>query len=332
VLESLAALAGVALLSFACDGAPVDVGDAVDVPPAAPPAELPQGAVIDLGMDAAPSQPMEGFSLPERVGSRLASWSEGELSSVAFQLRGGAREYEVAFLVEPYHMLGDVPVGISLNKRSLVDTTLAPGWRAYRVVVPGSRIVAGQNELAFHYEKTGRPSDFDPRSSDVRELSTRFDQIQVQPITERVQLAFGSKNALALAALGDGWARDPGDRGTGTWTVANRAVITFHIAMPEARFAQYGLSLSARTPRGVVDRSVSLTLNGAPLGRLAFHEKKATLVIDVASERLKAENELVLEFAKLEPPTRADPRSTDKRLLGLRVFELEVAPKALASQ
>jgi hypothetical protein len=323
------------LLLIACQDAPVDLGDAVDAPPPAPPAppaEPPAGAVIDLGIEAPPTHSMDGFSLPERVGSRIASWSEGELSTIAFDVRGGAKSYQVAFLAEPYHMLGEVRVGISLNKRPLTETTVLRGWRAYRVVAPGDRVGAGHNVLAFHYSKTGRPSDFDPRSNDLRELSVRFDQIQVQPITDSVELAFGSKNALALAALGDGWARDPSDRGTGTWTIASRALIEFQLARPEAGPSVYSLSLAARTPRGVAERSVSLTLNGAPLGTLRFQDEKATAVVDVPAERLKADNELALEFSKLEPPAALDRNSKDSRLLGLRVFELDVAPKALASQ
>jgi hypothetical protein len=183
----------------------------------------------------------------------------------------------------------------------------------------------------------------------------RFDQIQIQPITRHVSLAFGSKNALALAALGDGWARDPSDRGTGTWTVDRRASLTFHLSSDATRppskgpapanfqpavvaaalpseSAAYRVRLSARTPRGVPERSVTLLLNGVPLGQLAFQEKKTTGTIDVAADRLKGRNELVLEFASLQSPAELDPQSKDKRLLGLRVFELEVAPLGLAAQ
>jgi hypothetical protein len=327
----LAPLASLSLL--ACQGAPVDVGAPSEEPPAPePPSTLPEGAVIELGIDAAPVQPMEGFSLPERVGARLASWSEGEVSTVFFDLRGGEKDYVIAFLAEPYHMLGDVPVDITLNKEPLASATLARGWRAYRVVTPGARIGAGRNELSFRYAKTGRPSDFDPASSDVRNLSVRFDQIQIQPVTVRAELSFGSKNALAQAALGDGWARDPSDRGTGTWTIGKRALVTFQLARAETSAPVYSLSLAARTPSGVAQRSAQLYLNGLSLGSLVFSEKKTSAAIDVPHERLNGENELVLEFAKLEPPSAVDPSSKDTRLLGLRVYELTVAPKALASK
>jgi hypothetical protein len=167
----------------------------------------------------------------------------------------------------------------------------------------------------------------------VRSLSVRFDQIQLAPITERAQLAFASKNALALAALGDGWARDPSDRGTGTWTIANRAQITFHIVAPGTTpgASSYRLALTARAPQGVAERNVKLTLNGAPLGASVFGPTKATNSFDVPAARLAAKNELWLEFAQLASPAQLDAESKDKRLLGLRVFELDVAPRDGAS-
>lgn len=348
--------AGVLLSICGCQGEPADLRDTgADVSLAEAVAELPVGEVIDLGIEAR-THVMDGFSLPERIGPRLASWSEGERSTITLNLRGGDRDYLVAFLAEPYHRLGQVSVGLTLNQRPLGDLTMAGGWRGYQVVVRGERISAGRNELSFRYGQTGRPSDFDPASTDMRDLSVRFDQIQIQPITQQVSLAFGSKNALALAALADGWARDPSDRGTGTWTIDRRASLTFHLANGPAKApsklpatasskapppgasasptepARYRVALSARTPRGVPERSVSLSLNGAPLGQLSFQEKRTTGTIEVSAERLKGQNELSLEFAELRSPAELDPQSKDKRLLGLRVFELEVAPLTVASK
>jgi hypothetical protein len=296
--------------------------------------EHPASAVVDLGSDDGPRQLVEGFSLPERVGARFASWSEGELSTVAMNLRGGASDYRVAFLAEPYHRLGSVNVSLALNGRPLGDAQLSKGWRAYQLPVSGDRVVAGRNVLSFQYSKTGRPSDFEPQSTDVRSLSVRFDQIELAPITERAQLAFGSKNALALAALGDGWARDPSDRGTGTWTIAKRAQLTFHLVAPGTNPSPsgYRLTLTARAPQGAVARNVALTLNGAPLGSLVFPATKTAASLDVPAERLRAENELWLEFERLESPAQLDAESKDNRPLGLRVFGLDVGPHAASAQ
>ncbi len=331
--ESVGVRAGLFGVALACQGTPaeIEMGEPAEAPapllaPAPPPAvhEFAAGAVIDIGAENQ-AHLLDGFSLPEAVGSRRASWSEGELSTVAFELRGGAKAYLVAFLAEPYHLLGEVSVGVAVNKRPLGDTTLVKGWRAYRFVAPGDALGVGRNELSFHFAKTGRPSDFDARSNDVRELGARFEQVQIQPIESHAELAFGSRNALALAALGDGWARDPSDRGTGTWTVAQRAVLRLAIAKSDA--AVYRLALDARAPRGVAERKVAIILNGSPLGQLAFQDKKSTRALDVPAARLESDNELTLEFDKLESPAEIDPKSNDDRLLGLRVFELDLAPK-----
>jgi hypothetical protein len=318
--------------ALACRGEPSDMrtGAARPVNEPAAVAEYPAAAAIDLGSDETSRQLVEGFSLPERVGARFASWSEGERSTVTMQLRGGASDYLVAFLAEPYHRLGTVGVSLALNGHPLGEARVAQGWRAYQLPVSGDRVVAGRNALSFQYSSTARPSDLEPQSTDVRSLSVRFDQIQIAPIAQRAQLAFASKNALALSALGEGWARDPNDRGTGTWTVAKRALITFHLLAPRRRatdHASYRLSLTARAPQGADERQVALSLNGAPLGSLAFGATKTTRSLDVAAERLSAKNELWLEFAHLESPAQLDPASKDERLLGLRVFELDVAPR-----
>jgi hypothetical protein len=311
----LAALSG-------CQNGPVGPGElAEDL--AAAESELVPGVVLDMGAEDSSRHIVDGFSAPEPAGSRRASWSEGETATVAFKLQGGARRYQVTFLAEPYHELGDITVGVAVNKRHTGDSQISRGWRAYRVVVPGDMLARGRNELSFHFSKTGRPSDFNPQLSDVRELGARFEQIEVQPITSGLELTFGSRNALALAALGEGWVRDPSDRGTGTWTLGQRSVIHFSVDRADGA---YRLELEARAPRGVPARSARLTLNGAGLGELTFADNKSTHSLTLPAERLGAENELALEFGELEPPAEVDPRSKDTRLLGLRVFRLEVAP------
>jgi hypothetical protein len=321
----LAALIG----ALACDGLAVDVGDPGE--PRAAAAELPlgsyaPGSVIDLGIEGGPNHTVAGFSMPEQIGPRRASWSEGDVSTVAFNLRGGEKEYLVAFLGEPYHALGEVPVSIAVNKRPLAEASVTRGWRAYGFVAQGNLFNAGRNELSFQFAKTGRPSDSDPRSNDLRELAVRFEQIQVEPIGVSAELSLGSQNAAALSALRGGWVRDPSDRGTGTWTVGERSVLVFHLGSV-GDTSGYRLALTARAPRGVKARPVALSLNGEPLERLTFSDRKQTSIIEVSKARLRAENELVFEFEQLEPPAELDPASKDTRLLGLRVFEVNVTPR-----
>jgi hypothetical protein len=325
LLGAAAALLG----ALACKGLAVDVGDPDE--PRAAAAELPLGSyapgtVIDLGSEGGPNHTVAGFSLPERIGPRRAAWSEGDVSTVAFNLRGGEKQYLVAFLAEPYHALGDVPVSITVNKQPLAQTSVGGGWRAYGVVAKGELFNAGRNELAFQFAKTGRPSDSDPASNDVRDLAVRFEQIQVQPIGVSAELSLGSQNAAALAALGEGWVRDASDRGTGTWTVGERSVLVFHLAKV-VETPGYRLAVTARAPRGAKERTVTLSLNGEPLERLTFPDTKQTSIVEVAPRRLRSQNELAFEFEQIEPPAELDPASKDTRPLGLRVFEVNVTPQ-----
>jgi len=327
-MRSAAQLAVVGLGVLACQGVPVDVGGPSEPAPAAAElslGSLAPGGVLDLGSEGGPNHVVSGFSLPERVGSRRVSWSEGEVATVAFNLRGGAPDYQVVFIAEAYHLLGEVPVSLTVNKRPAGEAQVGHDWRAYRLVASGASFNAGRNELAFQLGKTGKPSELEPPSSDQRELGVCFEQIQVQPIGASAELMLGGQNAFALAALGEGWVRDAGDRGTGTWTLGERAALTFHLAKADA--PGYRLALSARAPRGARARRVTLSLNGASLDTLAFDDKKQTSIVEVPTDRLRFENELAFEFEQLEPPAELDPTSKDTRPLGLRVFELNVTPR-----
>jgi hypothetical protein len=216
-------------------------------------------------------------------------------------------------------------VSVALNQQPIAEANLERAWRAYKVVAPRDALVEGRNELTFRYSSVARPSDVDPGSSDTRPLGVRFDQVQVQPIKNAVQLVFDSKNALTLSHLGDGWAFDPADRGRGVWTLGSRSTMSFHLLNPEA--GSYVLSLTASALPGVGERSVAMTLNGEALEPFTFGEARSSVRVEVPSEKLRAANELVFEFDKLASPAQLDRRSKDQRPLGLRVFAVNVAPK-----
>lgn len=289
------------------------------------PAHLPASTVINFDENEVHEYEVDGFSPPETFGTRRASWSDGSESTLTFKLRGDADRYLVAFLGEPYHAVAGLTVNLSVNAHSVARPTLAREWRAYQFVVPGDLVTGGRNVLSFQYSKTARPSDVNPRSTDMRELGIQLDQVQFQPITQRARLLLNNHDALALAALNDGWARDPRDRASGVWTLGERASLTFHLADPKP--VAHNLSLLASAVPGVPKRPVSLTINGYALPALTFEDKRGRLNMEIPPGRLRGENELVFAFDNLESPADLDPRSKDTRSLGLRVFELLVAPK-----
>ncbi len=67
-------------------------------------------------------------------------------------------------------VLNDVPAG---------SLELTESWCGYELPLPKDAVVAGSNELLFRFERTGRPSDFDPQTSDGRPLGMALDLLWV---------------------------------------------------------------------------------------------------------------------------------------------------------
>jgi hypothetical protein len=285
----------------------------------------PSAALIDLGSDEAHDQLIEGFFPPERVGRRNAPWSDGKSSVLSFGLTVEPRPYVLAFLAEPYFMIQPLRVSLSLNGKPVGDSEVNAGWNAYSLLVDPGLARNGDNRLAFHYSRTARPSDLDPTSPDTREISVRIDQVQFQPIGERVELSFRMNNALSRAAMGAGWAIDPNDRFAGVWTLGPRALVSVRLATP-AVSAAYTLQLTAHCQNGIAEQPVNVALNGSELGRLAYTTKRSTQSLAVPASSLREENEIVLAFDGLKTPAEINPKSNDVRPLGLRVLTLVLAP------
>jgi hypothetical protein len=286
--------------------------------------KLLSGAVIDLGSEESLTHVSEGFSPPEPVGLRKASWSEGASSTLTFALKVEAKSYLLSFLAEPYFGIQSVSVKPTLNGKQLPETMLAPGWRGYSVAIAPGTVVDGENELRLIYSKTARPADVESDSSDVRELSVRFDQVQVQPITERARMSFELRNAATRAAMGEGWAIDPADRYAGTWAMSPRATVTVYLAKSAA--PTYNIELTAHSLNGVTEQTVHVHLNGAEVGKLTFAPKRSRGRIQVPSATLRDQNELSLVCENAKTPAEIDPKSKDTRHLCVRALKLEVLP------
>jgi hypothetical protein len=244
-------------------------------------------------------------------------------------VQADAKEHLLALTAEPYFPISPVSVKIAINGQPAGELDLASGWNAYKLKLAAGLIRYGDNSLTLSYSRTARPSDIEPNSVDTRELSVRFAQIQIQPILDRVNLVFDSRNALTSALMLEGWATDPKDRAPGVWTVGPRARLSIPLTKLEA--VSYRIALTARCMAGIPAQAVSLQLNQRPIGELEFSGRKVTHEIELPEGVLQAENELVLEFAKVSSPSEIDPKATDKRLLGLRVLKLEILSPPVAS-
>ena len=209
------------------------------------------GVVIDLGTDEERSELISGFHSPEPVERRKASWSDGNSSEIEFALKGSAKRHLLALLGEPYFAIQPVAIKASVNGKELGSVKLESGWKGYGLVIEPGIAKEGGNALSLHYSKTGRPSAIEAASTDARELSVRLDEIQVQPITDRVRLVFDMNNALMRAALGEGWAVDANDPSLGMWSVGPRASL---VLISSRTLVRTTASSSRGTPR-VLSRS-----------------------------------------------------------------------------
>lgn len=292
--------------------------------PLGPPRSTATGAVIDLGADEERAELIAGFHAPEPVERRRASWSDGDSSEIAFSLRGSAKRHLLTLLGDPYFAIQPVSVRANLNGKEIGAVTLDTGWKGYALVVEPGVAQEGENTLTLHYSKTGQPSVIEASSTDVRELSVRLDEIQLQPITERVRLVFDMHNARLRAALGEGWAVDANDASPGIWSVGPRSTLVLYVE-PQAG-KDYWIELTAHSQGGAPDQAVAVRLNETALGALTFHPRKSAQRLLVPAAALRERNELVLEIKEPKSPSSIDPKSSDQRLLGIRASRLELLP------
>lgn len=286
--------------------------------------DLTPSATVDLGAEEVHDKLVDGFFSPERVGRRNVSWSEGKSSSVSFRLKASSQPYVLAFLAEPYANVLPLEIALSLNGTALGDTVIKPGWQAYRVPIAANLLRVGSNKLALTYSRTARPADVEPDSPDVREISVRFDQLQLLPLSDHVQLSFDMRDAFSRSAMTEGWGVDENDRFAGIWTVGPRAVVRADLTKSTA--ATYSLRLTAQARSDIAEQEVRVVLNGADLGVFRFQGKRATHELKVPAASVREQNEIALAFEGLKAPSELNPKTSDTRLLGLRVLSLELVP------
>jgi hypothetical protein len=280
--------------------------------------------VMDMGSDDVGAFAKSGFFAPESVGARRASWSNGPVSKLNFDLTPSDTPYTVSWLAEPLPAIAPVAAKLAVNGHPVWDAELSGGWQGYAVRLERGTLRTDNNELVLKYDKTARPADMDPSSPDSRDLAASFDQISVQPITDRVRLRFNPRNALTRASLGEGWAVDAADIAPGIWTVGQRAEVRLALWQPAGR--AFTLELTAHGQAAIAVQSVSVAWNETVLGDLAFTPKRSTQRLRVPGELVREQNTLTLSPRDPRAPATLDAGSRDLRSLGARVLKLELFP------
>jgi hypothetical protein len=303
-----------------------------DSPPQTPGAQLrkpvpvdslPSAAVFDLGVEQQGRAPPVGFFAPEVIGARRASWSDGPLSKLKLSIRPDAERYLIAFLVEPYHAISPVSLAVAVNGADVGSIRLERGWQAHELELVRRWLEPGTNEFSFRYSRTARPIDAEPASTDARDLSVLFDQVQLSPVTREARLVFSNRDALGLALMDEGWAKDPNDKAPGVWTSAQRAALKLYLAPAPGA---YELEITAHALPHVKDQKALVRWNSVSLGQVTFSDVKGTAKLTLAADQMRDENELVFELEGLRPMHELNPESDEKRLLGIRLVALAVVP------
>ena len=155
-------------------------------------------ANLDLGTPDARPFLLEGWSGDERDGARSAVWSNGTRSSVVLSFNRVTKPI-LRLSAQGYGHALPIAVSVSLNGKAVGAFAAPDGWQDISVPLPAGDYSSAGEVLAFEFDRTLRPSDHSPRSSDDRQLALRVDRIWIEPEAE----ARGAINASVRALSPD---------------------------------------------------------------------------------------------------------------------------------
>jgi len=154
-------------------------------------AEL-RGDELDLGYLASdPSFERRGWSRLEGPPGRKLAWALGARSRLRLPLQSTG-DKELYLRARAHESLGPaLPLSLQLNGAPLGEITLGPAEQDYRVVIPASRQLRGDNVLEMTAPRRRQPAPGDP---DRRELVAAFSAVTVRP------LGSGTRSGVPAAA------------------------------------------------------------------------------------------------------------------------------------
>ncbi len=139
--------------------------------------------------------------------------------------------------------------------------------------------------------------------------------------SEPETIVFGTRAAEPMQR--EGFWREGGASGEPFAWVRQEAQVAFTLEAPRSRAA----ALDIAAYKGVPDQSVTLLLNGAPVGDLRLSDLRSRHRITLPAAAQKAgENILTLAFRGAASPADIDPKSPDRRRLAAQLFALTVGP------
>ena len=142
-------------------------------------AEL-RGDELDLAILASdPSFERRGWSRLEGPPGRRLAWAQGARSRLRLTLHSTG-DKELYMRARAHESLGPaLPLSLQLNGAPLAEITVGPAEQDFRIVIPASRQVRGDNVLEMTAPRRRQPAPGDP---DRRELVAAFSAVTVRPL------------------------------------------------------------------------------------------------------------------------------------------------------
>ncbi|MEA3276008.1 MAG: hypothetical protein U9Q81_12090 [Pseudomonadota bacterium] len=138
--------------------------------------------IVEPGKLSSSHYLVRGWSTPETIDDRLAIWSVGRSSELAFRLVAADTPYQLSFVAKPYHRALPQTVSVKVNGSPIGKVELTYDWGRYMLPLDRALIRENVARLRFEYSQVNTPAEAEPGSHDVRELAVLFHRIEVEPI------------------------------------------------------------------------------------------------------------------------------------------------------
>lgn len=285
---------------------------------------------IDVGSDEARRYLGKGFSDVEHDGSRTFAWSDGPRTELKIPTldTGAPTVFEV--VARAYRPVVPLTVSVSLNDHPAGTFTLGAEYAAHALLLPGQFLDPISNVVALSYDRTAKPSDHEPGSSDERALAAAYDAFLLRPLPTTTRVDFGAEDARIFQGSGFSGDESAGVR-TFVWSDGPRSTIWLR-APADAVYAACHFEIVASAFAPVLPLDVTVSLNGARVGSFAPTADWAKYTIPLDAHGLLAgANTVEFDYSRTARPSDTVKGSTDTRELAAGFDRFEAVCTKAAS-
>lgn len=136
---------------------------------------VPERSVIDAGTPEARSALLDGWSADEQEEERSVIWSSGPRARLHVWLPG-TRDARLSIEARAYGPALPLGVAVLLNDQAIGELSPGAGWQSHEITLPARLFGEGESTIELRFDRTARPSDHEPGSSDTRQLALRVDR------------------------------------------------------------------------------------------------------------------------------------------------------------